>query len=249
MGEGYCRLRPATEVTLRLLWSGHHDVIVKATTRDSAQEHRDAVKDGGDQNPASKAVQNAALGYIRKLREQNPQYERPQVTLMEKEAGKCHPIEDIKKAARQELEKVRQTDKVVNEGSSLRTEQVQPPAKAHGADSPTAETSASSAPSLPPRDSPLTKVFLGQYLSLLVQETMTYRKTRFSDLAREMSISEMVLQEAVQGRLPLTRRRWVRFGQLLGLSTTFEVREGDHNGTPCWELCYPPVPLSGLKWW
>jgi hypothetical protein len=223
--------------------------VVVTTKRDFAREQRNAVTDKSDQSLASQAVQNAALDYVIKLRKQNrAQYERPQVALMQKEAGKCHPIEDIKKAAREELKKARQTDKAVNKGSMLRTERVQSPVKAHGADLSTVPN-ASSALSLPPRDSPLTKVFLGQYLSKLVQETITYRKTRYSDLAHGMSMSEIVLQEAVQGNLPLTRGRWVRFGQLLGLATTFEVRETERDGTPCWELCYPPIRVGQPTQW
>jgi len=227
-----------------------HDVVVKTTPRD-IQEQGNAVSAGGDQNPASKAVQNTALDYIRSLRKQNPeQYERPQVTLMEKNAGECHPIQVIKEAAREQLKEMRQVGRTLHEGSLSGTEQVQPPAKAHSAGLRTAEASASSALSLPPCDSPLTKVFLGQYLSKLVQETITYRKTRYSDLAREMSIPEMVLQDAIQGKLALTRGQWVKVGQLLKLPTTFELRASELHGKPCWELCYPPIGVGQpMQWW
>lgn len=97
-------------------------------------------------------------------------------------------------------------------------------------------------PSLPPRDSPLTKAFLGQYLSLLVQETITDRKISYSALAQEMSIAEMILRDAVQGKLALKRGKWVKLGQLLNLATSFQLTPSDRNGTPCWELCYPPIP-------
>jgi hypothetical protein len=46
--------------------------------------------------------------------------------------------------------------------------------------------------SLPPSDSPLTTVFLGQYVSSLMQETITYLKLPYDKLAREMSIPELV---------------------------------------------------------
>lgn len=97
---------------------------------------------------------------------------------------------------------------------------------------------------LPPCDSPLTKIFLGQYLSLLLQETITYHKKSYTELAQQMSIPEVVLRDAVQGKLGLTRGQWIRLGQLLGLPTTFELRPGEQNGEPCWEVCYPTVRFS-----
>ncbi len=106
-------------------------------------------------------------------------------------------------------------------------------------ESPKAPTPSSS---LPPRDSPLTKTFLGQYLSLLVQETITYRKMPYKWLSQEMSMPETILREAIQGKLGLTRGQWVKLAQLLSLATTFDLRASERNGTPCWEICYPPVP-------
>jgi hypothetical protein len=52
--------------------------------------------------------------------------------------------------------------------------------------------------SLPPPDSPLTKMFLGQYVSCLIQETIAYLKLSYSDLAVAMFIPEMVLRDAVR---------------------------------------------------
>jgi hypothetical protein len=208
------------------------------------QENPNAIGYGSEQNATSKAVQNAALHYIRKLREQDPvRYERPQVMLIEKGSEECQPSDVIKDAAREELKKVRQADNAVCEGLMARTEQLQLQANMHWADLPTAESSASSVLSLPPHDSPLTKIFLGYYLSLLVQETITYRRIRYGELAREMSLPEKLLQDAVQGQLGLTRGHWVKLGQLLSLATNFELRQSERNCMPCWELCYPPVRM------
>jgi hypothetical protein len=98
--------------------------------------------------------------------------------------------------------------------------------------------------SLPPRDSPLTKVFAGQYMSLLVEETIRYRKLSYGGLARQMSIPEMVLRDAVEGKLGLTLGQWVKLGQLLKLTAGFQLRPGERDGAPCWEVCYPPVPAG-----
>ena len=93
----------------------------------------------------------------------------------------------------------------------------------------------------PPSDSPLTKVFAGQYVSSLMLETITYLKLSYEGLAHEMSIPEMVLRDAVEGKMGLTRGQWVRFGRLLGLPTTYELRPSERDGVPCWEVCFPPV--------
>jgi hypothetical protein len=58
---------------------------------------------------------------------------------------------------------------------------------------------------LPPSDSPLTTVFLGPYVNSLMQETITYLKLPYDKLAREMSIPELVLRDAVDGKMGLTR--------------------------------------------
>jgi hypothetical protein len=71
--------------------------------------------------------------------------------------------------------------------------------------------------SLPPPDLPLTKMFLGQYVSCLIQETITYLKLSYSDLAVTMFIPEMVLRDAVERKMALTRGQWIKLGQLLAL--------------------------------
>jgi hypothetical protein len=101
--------------------------------------------------------------------------------------------------------------------------------------------------SLPPSDSPLTTVFLGQYVSKLMQETITYLKLPYETLAHEMSVPEMVLRDAVEGKMGLTRGQWVKLGRLLGLPTTYILRPGVRDGMPCWEICFPPVSLGTSK--
>jgi len=101
--------------------------------------------------------------------------------------------------------------------------------------------------SLPPSDSPLTLMFLGQYVSKLMQETISYLKLPYDKLAHEMSIPELVLRDAVEGKMGLTRGQWVKFGRLLGLPTTYILRPGERDGTPCWEICFPPVALTAKK--
>ena len=100
---------------------------------------------------------------------------------------------------------------------------------------------------LPPSDSPLTTVFLGQYVSKLMQETIDYLKLPYDKLAHEMSVPEMVLRDAVEGKMGLTRGQWVKFGRLLGLPTTYILRPGERDGIPCWEICFPPVSLVANK--
>lgn len=101
--------------------------------------------------------------------------------------------------------------------------------------------------SLPPSDSPLTLMFLGQYVSLLMQETIAYLKLPYDKLAHEMSIPELVLRDAVEGKMGLTRGQWVRFGKLLGLPTTYVLRPSERDEIPCWEICFPPVSLMANK--
>jgi hypothetical protein len=100
---------------------------------------------------------------------------------------------------------------------------------------------------LPPSDSPLTTVFLGQYVSKLMQETIAYLKLSYESLSHEMSIPELVLRDAVEEKMGLTRGQWVRFGRLLGLPTTYVLRPGERDGAPCWEICFPPVSLMKNK--
>jgi hypothetical protein len=90
-------------------------------------------------------------------------------------------------------------------------------------------------------------MFLGQYVSALMQETIAYLKLPYDKLAREMSIPELVLRDAVEGKMGLTRGQWVKFGRLLGLPTTYELRPSEHDGRPCWEICFPPITLTTNK--
>jgi hypothetical protein len=101
--------------------------------------------------------------------------------------------------------------------------------------------------SLPLSDSPLTTMFLGQYVSKLMQETIDYLKLSYDGLAHEMSIPEFVLRDAVGGKMGLTRGQWVKFGRLLGLPTTYVLRPGERDGRPCWEICFPPLSLVANK--
>jgi hypothetical protein len=47
-------------------------------------------------------------------------------------------------------------------------------------------------------------MFLGQYVSRLMQETITYLKLPYDTLAHEMLIPELVLRDAVEGKMGLT---------------------------------------------
>jgi hypothetical protein len=44
-------------------------------------------------------------------------------------------------------------------------------------------------------------MFLGQYVSKLMQETIAYLKLSYGGLAHEMSIPELVLRDAVEGKM------------------------------------------------
>jgi len=101
--------------------------------------------------------------------------------------------------------------------------------------------------SLPPSDSPLTTMFLGQYVSKLIQETIAYLELPYDKLAHQMSIPEMVLRDAVEGKMGLTRGQWIRLGKMLGLPTSYQLRPGERDGIPCWEICFPPVSLMANK--
>jgi hypothetical protein len=98
------------------------------------------------------------------------------------------------------------------------------------------------ASSLPPSDSPLTTLFLGQYVSRLMQETISYLKLSYDALAHEMSIPELVLRDANEGKMGLTHGQWVMLGKILGPPTTYQLRPGERDGMPCWEICLPPFP-------
>lgn len=86
-------------------------------------------------------------------------------------------------------------------------------------------------------------MFLGQYVSSLMQETIRYLQLSYSDLALRMFIPEMVLRDAVEGKMALTRGQWIRFGRILDLPTTYELRPGERDGVPSWEICFPPVQV------
>jgi hypothetical protein len=88
---------------------------------------------------------------------------------------------------------------------------------------------------------------MGQYVSSLMQETITYPKLSYSDLALTMFVPEMVLRDAVGPKIALTRGQWGRLSKLLGLPTTFELRPVERGRTPCWEVCYPPVSFVADK--
>src|SRR5580658_10872152 len=70
----------------------------------------------------------------------------------------------------------------------------------------------------------MTKLFLGQYISSLMQETVRFLKLSYSDLALKMFIPEMVLRDSVEGKMALTRGQWAKLVQILGLPTTYELR-------------------------
>lgn len=189
---------------------------------------------GFDRNGASKKLRDAALDFITELRRNDPKYERPQVEVIEKQVSKCHSGESIKDAARELLRKRRESLRVPNESHI----QAGPPPETVERRS----TAATQSSSPPPPDSPLTKAFLGQYVSLLVQETVSYLKLSYKGLAQEMSMPETIIREAVQGKVGLTRGHWIKLGQLLKIATNFQLVKSERNGAPCWEVCYPPVP-------
>jgi hypothetical protein len=66
-------------------------------------------------------------------------------------------------------------------------------------------------------DSPLAKILLGQYLSCLITETLNYINMPHKELARAMSIQEVVLRDTIDGKVGLARRQWTRLAELLNL--------------------------------
>jgi hypothetical protein len=48
--------------------------------------------------------------------------------------------------------------------------------------------------------------------------------------AIDPDVSEMVLHDAVEGKMGLTRRQWVRLGRMPGLPTTYILRRGERDG-------------------
>src|SRR5450631_923459 len=215
-----------------------------------------------NQNPAeessstaAKKLHDATKIYIKKLRESG--YEGPNVTLVEKgsdSSGKHnnHAVEqaggptldDIDAAAGTFIRGVKQSDPKQHETPEVALAEKGSKACEHiGVSERSIERPKATTPSstLPPRDSPLTTVFAGQYVSSLMLEEIKYLKLPFGGLAQEMSIPEMVLRDAIEGKMGLTRGQWVRLGQRLSLPTTYELRPGERDGMPCWEVCFPPV--------
>ena len=90
-------------------------------------------------------------------------------------------------------------------------------------------------------------MFLGQYVSALMQETIAYLKLSYEGLAHEMLIPELVLRDAVEGTMGLTHGQWVRLGKILSLPTSYQLRPGERDGRPCWEVCFPPVSLMANR--
>jgi hypothetical protein len=84
-------------------------------------------------------------------------------------------------------------------------------------------------------------------VSSLKQETIIYLKLSYSDLDLTMFVPEMVLRDAVGAKMAPTRGQWGRLGKLLGLPTTFELRPVERGGTPCGEVCYPPISFVADK--
>lgn len=99
-------------------------------------------------------------------------------------------------------------------------------------------------PQLSRTDSPLTKIFLSEYISQLAQETVRYRALPYKKLAQQMSIPSPALQEAIKGQLGLSRGQWNMLFQLLELPTAFQVRPSERHGQPCWEVYFPPVSVQ-----
>ena len=99
-------------------------------------------------------------------------------------------------------------------------------------------------PQLSAADSPLAKIFLSEYISRLTQETVRYRALPYKKLAQQTSIPSPTLEEAIKGRLGLTRGRWKMLFQLLELPTTFQIRLSERNEQPCWEAYFPPVSVQ-----
>ena len=94
---------------------------------------------------------------------------------------------------------------------------------------------------LPRIDSPLAKIFLSEYISRLFQETIRFRALPYKKLAQQVSIPSPALKVAMEGQLGLTRGQWNMLGQLVGVTTTFQVRLSERHGQPCWEAYFPPV--------
>jgi hypothetical protein len=100
-------------------------------------------------------------------------------------------------------------------------------------------------PQLSPADSPLAKIFLNDYISRLTHETVRYRALTYKKLAQQTSIPSPLLEEAIKGRMGLSRGRWKLLFQLLDLPTTFRIQPRERDGQLCWEAYFPPVSAQG----
>jgi hypothetical protein len=86
-------------------------------------------------------------------------------------------------------------------------------------------------------------MFLGQYVSAPMQETIAYLKLSYEGLAHEMSVPEMVLRDPVDGKM--TRGQWVRFGRVLGLATTYSRVWASDAAISCPQ----PTRVVGVSRW
>jgi hypothetical protein len=204
---------------------------------------------------AANKVHAATKNYIKELRESG--FEPPKVTLVEKGSGSLgkrndHGVEqaggptldEIHAAAGTFIKVVKQSDPKQHETSTVTlAERGCKTSQSKGTSECSSEAPKTMTPSspLPPRDSPLTTIFAGQYVSSLMLEEIRYLKLSYEGLSQEMSIPEMVLRDAIKGKMVLTRGQWVRLGQRLSLPTTYQLRPAERDGAPCWEVCYPPV--------
>jgi len=205
----------------------------------------------------AKKVHDATKNYIKELRESG--FEPPKVTLVEKGSGRSGKrnnqsaeqaggptLDEVHAAARTFNREVKQSnlkrhetaEVAVAEKGSKTSERIGTSESL--SEGPKAMTHSSC---MPPRDSPLTTVFAGQYVSSLMLEEIKYLKLSYEGLAHEMSIPEIVLRDAVEGKMGLTRGQWVKLGQRLSLPTTYELLPGERDGAPCWEVCFPPVQV------
>jgi hypothetical protein len=157
-----------------------------------------------NQNPAeqsstvaAKKVHDATQLFIEKLKESG--YERPNVTLVERgsdSSGKHNnhgveqaggrTLDDIHAAARTFITGVKQSDPKEHDTAEVTLAEKGSKASEHmGVSERSMERHKAMTPSstLPPRDSPLTKVFLGQYVSSLIQETIRYLTLSYAGLS------------------------------------------------------------------
>jgi len=223
---------------------------------DKRSERSNIISNEQAGNRPLKNVPEAALTYIMKLRESG--CERPVVRLAEigsSSFGKPNPsseqaAKNLHDATFSYIKRLKETEPTWNEPPKVKLAEKSSKTHEHIAVSQsTPERSKTTTPSssLPPRDSPLTKAFAGQYVSSLVEETIRYLRVALNVLAKEMLIPEMVLRDVVQGKLGMTRGQWIKLGKLLKIATNFQLVKSERNGTPCWEICFPPVALTANK--